>query len=415
MNRTCDAAVIGAGPAGLSAAIAAADRGLRVIVVEKEDRPLKKLLISGKGRCNLTNYSSDGEFEAGIARGGKFLMSAFSRVGPKEIMDFFEGRGVELTVERGKRVFPSSGKAADIAEALKRAAEKAGAEITGGRARDILISDGAVRGIELSDGSRITAGSVLIATGGMSYPSTGSTGDGYRLARRAGHTIVEPRPGLVPIVCRGSACAEMEGLSLKNVELSCRSRESGKTVWKERGEMLFTSFGVSGPMPLTLSSYLARENISEYTLHIDLKPALDYKKLDARVLRDFSDAPNRELRNSMGGLLPRKMIEPFIEACGVDGGTRLNSLSKEQRGRIVSTLKDFRLEPTGTRPVSEAIVTTGGVALGEVNPRTMESKLVKGLYFAGEVLDADGYTGGFNMTIAFSTGAAAGSAMKGAE
>ena len=413
MRKECDVIIIGAGPAGLMAAYCAAGNGLSVAVLEKEQRLLKKLLISGKGRCNLTNDSYGDEFLGNIIRGDRFMRSAFSRFASAEIQEFFENAGVPLKVERGNRVFPVSDRSSDIADALLRRVRESGASIITEEVTGIEVTDEGDKNVRCRGGNEYSAPRVVIATGGLSYPKTGSTGDGYRFAEKLGHTVIEPRPALVPIEIEGDLCPKLEGLSLRNVELSAVKRDSGKSVWMERGERLFTSFGISGPLVLTLSSYLSREDITEYDLHLDLKPALDMKALDERVLRDFSEVKNRDFRNSLSKLLPQKLLGPFVTLTGIPEDQKVNSLTKAQRKNIVGLMKDIKLIPAGFRPVSEAIVTSGGVDLREIDPKTMESKLQKGVYFIGEVIAADGYTGGFNLSIAFSTGHAAGSSMKG--
>ena len=413
MRKERDVIIIGAGPAGLMAAYCAAGNGLSVTVLEKEQRLLKKLLISGKGRCNLTNDTEGDEFLKNIIRGDKFMRSSFSRFASREIMEFFEDAGVPLKVERGNRVFPVSDRSQDIADALLRKVRERGVAIENEEVISLEVEGEGKKLITCKSGMQYVADYCAVATGGLSYPKTGSTGIGYRLAESLGHTVIEPKPALVPIVIEGDLCPRLEGLSLRNVELSAVRRDTGKRIWLERGEMLFTSFGISGPLVLTLSSFLSREDISLMDLHIDLKPALTEKELDDRILRDFQEIKNRDFRNSLGKLLPQKLIEPFVELTGIPGTEKVNAITKAQRRRIVELMKDIKLVPLRFRPVSEAIVTSGGVDLREIDPKTMESKLQKGVYFIGEVIAADGYTGGFNLSIAFSTGHAAGSSMKG--
>lgn len=403
----CDALIVGAGPAGLTAACFAAARGAVVALAEREERFPKKLLITGKGRCNVANACDDETFIANIRRGGAFLRSAASAFGPDDVMEFFESRGVSLKIERGDRVFPASDSAADIAQCLKQAALDAGARIIKGRVKEITTEDGAVRGARFFDGTRISCRAAIIATGGLSYPKTGSTGDGLRMAAKLGHTIIPTEASLVPLVCEGGECAEMQGLSLRNVELSLVA--DGKTLYKELGELLFTHFGVSGPLALTASAYLVGSNARRTSVEIDLKPALDEKTLDRRLLRDFSENLNREFKNSLGALLPQALIPVVVRRVGVSPDKKVNSLTSSERAALLGVLKRFELTVVGTRPIDEAIVTAGGVCVKELDPRSMESKIVKNLHFAGEVIDADGLTGGFNLGIAFATGHAAGS------
>lgn len=402
----CDVAVVGGGAAGLTAARAAASRGLSVAVIERSERCGKKLLITGKGRCNVVNDCDVDMFMQKVRQGGRFLYSALSSFGPRDIMEDFEALGVPLKTERGGRVFPVSDKAADIADALIRAAKNAGCQMLAGRAVAVLTEGDAITGVALADKSHVACRAVIVATGGLSYPRTGSTGDGYLLARQFGHTVEPCRPSLVPLTCAGEECAAMQGLSLKNVALT--ARRGKKTLFQEQGELLFTHFGISGPLVLSLSGAAVGADWREVEVTLDLKPALDEAALDKRLLRDFSENLNREFRNSLDALLPRKMIPVVVARCGIDPFQRVNSVTAAQRTQLVRTLKRFALPVTGTRPIEEAVVTAGGVRLSEIEPRTMQSKLFRNLHFAGEVLDADGYTGGFNLGIAFATGRAAG-------
>ena len=401
-----DIVVVGGGAAGMMAAIAAAEQGARVCLLEPNQRLGKKLNITGKGRCNVTNNCSMEELMAHIPRNGRFLYSAFSHFGSGETMAFFEGLGVPLKTERGNRVFPVSDCAFDVSGALKRRLERLGVRWVHDRAVSVLTADGAVQAVAGEKGEYPCRAAVL-ATGGVSYPGTGSTGDGYRIAGELGHTIVAPHGSLVPLVSEDTCCGIMQGLALKNVQLTAVN-EKKKTVFSEFGEMLFTHFGVSGPLVLSASAHLRRWEGERYTLSIDMKPALDEKKLDARILRDIGDNPNRDMSNIAGGLVPHSMVPVLLRRAGLSGGEKANSLTKEQRQALVQTLKHFTLEITAPRPISEAIVTAGGVKVGEVAPNTMASKKVAGLYFAGEVLDVDAYTGGFNLQIAWATGYVAG-------
>ena len=400
--------VAGAGAAGMMAAITAARAGGQVTLVEPNEKVGRKLYITGKGRCNVTNASDVQAVMANIPRNGKFLYSALSRFTPKDTMEFFTALGVPLKTERGNRVFPASDKAADIIDALFFELRRLGVELLHDRVTDLVIRDESIAGVTLEHMGEYDCKAAVLATGGASYPRTGSTGDGYRLAESAGHTVVPVRGSLVPLVSEDPDCGRLQGLSLRNVELKVKNRKN-KVVYREQGEMLFTHFGLSGPLVLSASAHLDFGRDS-YTAHIDLKPALDEEKLDARLLRDFADRANQDYANALGGLVPRSMIPVLIDRTGVPGNTKVRDIRKEQRRRLLETLKDFRVELSGTRPVEEAIITAGGVKVGQVDPKTMESKLVHGLYFAGELLDVDAYTGGFNLQIAWATGRAAGEA-----
>ena len=400
--------VLGGGPAGMMAAICAARRGVDVTLLEPNERLGKKLNITGKGRCNVTNDAGRDELIAHVTRNGKFLYSAFSRWDGRDTMRFFEALGVPLKVERGKRVFPVSDRSFDISGALERELRRLQVRLIRDRALRLWIEGGAVRGVE-GEKDRYSAGAVIIATGGVSYPATGSTGDGYRLAAEAGHTLIPTRPSLVPLESDDPCCGEMQGLALKNVVLSVKNQKN-KTVFSEQGELLFTHFGVSGPLVLSASAHMREFEKTAYRLSIDLKSGLDEQKLDARLLRDFSERANQSLSNVLGGLLPASMVPVMLRKAELDGTIKANSVTREQRRRLLQWLKHFELSITGTRPVAEAIVTSGGVKTGEIDPSTMASKLVHGLYFAGEVIDVDAYTGGFNLQIAWATGKAAGEA-----
>lgn len=407
MPKSCDAVVVGGGAAGLMAAYFAARRGLNVVVVEKNDGPPRKLLITGKGRCNVCNSCAPEEFLENVRLGAKFLNSAARGFTAADIAEFFEANGVPLVVERGRRVFPKSGRAADVAAALRAAALGAGAVIKTSTARVIVVEAGAVAGVSLANGETIACRAVVIATGGLSYPKTGSTGDGYRLAKLLGHTVGELAPSLVGIDCRGAEFATLEGLSLRNVELSARLK-SGKQLFSERGEMLFTKTGVSGPLVLSLSAHLVGVDYADVEMEIDLKPALDEKTLDARLLRDFKQNSNRQFKNSLFELLPRSLVPVVVAHSGIDAEKPVNAVTAIERKALLEVLKRFSLTPEKPEPIARAVITAGGVATAELEPKTMQSKLVRGLYFAGEVIDADAYTGGYNLMIAFCTGAAAG-------
>lgn len=397
----------GGGASGMMAAIAAARAGADVVLLEPNEKVGRKLYITGKGRCNVTNNCDLGSLMAAIPRNGKFLYSAFSRFGPADTMAFFEGLGVRLKTERGNRVFPVSDKAADIVDALFFELRRQGVEVRRDRVTGLSAQDGRLTGVRTERGGELDGCAALIlATGGASYPRTGSTGDGYGLARSVGHTIKPIRGSLVPLESDDSCCAALQGLSLRNVELNVK-QEKGRTVFREQGELLFTHFGLSGPLVLSASAHMDFLK-HRYTAHIDLKPALDEQKLDARLLRDFGARANQDYANALGGLVPRSMVPVLIERTGIPGDTKVHDIRREQRRRLLEILKDFAVPLSEPRPVEEAVITSGGVAVGEVDPRTMESKKATGLYFAGELLDVDAYTGGFNLQIAWSTGYAAG-------
>lgn len=382
-------------------------QGLRTAVFDKNDLPGRKLRITGKGRCNVTNNCSPQEVIS-AAKGGRFLYSVLNGFPPEEVMAFFEGLGVPLKTERGRRVFPQSDRAGDIAEALIRFAE--GAEFRRETVTEVLTEDGCVTGVRTGKGY-YKAGRVLLACGGASYPATGSDGSGYRLAQSLGHTIVPIAPSLVPLVEAGDVCSRLMGLSLRNVGLKVTAAGVKKPVYTDFGELLFTHFGLSGPTILSASAHMRPMEPGKYTVHIDLKPALDEGQLDARLLRDLDENKNRQFTNSLDKLMPRKLIPVIVERSGIPGETRCNSVTKEQRRQLLSILKDFTVEIEGFRPIAEAIVTAGGVSLKEVDPKTMGSKLVRGLYFAGEMLDVDAPTGGYNLQIAFATGKLAAESM----
>lgn len=397
----------------MMAAISAAEEGASVRLLEPNERLGKKLNITGKGRCNLTNHCGAGEFQRCVPRNGRFLFSAYSQFGSADAMAFFEALDVPLKVERGNRVFPASDRAFDVSGALEKRLKRLNVSVIRDKARGLMIESGVLRGVEGGCGV-YEGGRVVVATGGVSYPLTGSTGDGYRFAEQAGHSILEPRGSLVPLCAAGDFCAALQGLSLKNAAL--RVYENDKKIYTDFGEMLFTHFGVSGPMVLSASAHMRHFGKKRYRLEIDLKPALDEGALDRRLLADFAKRANSDFVNALDELLPRKLIEPFVSLTGIPPRQKVHDLTKEQRRRALALLKALPVEITGPRPAAEAIVTSGGVAVKEVNPSTMESKLLPGLFFAGEVLDVDAYTGGFNLQIAWSTGRLAGkSAAGGAE
>lgn len=402
--------IVGAGAAGLLAAGTASGLGKDVVILERNERPARKVMITGKGRCNVTNNCKElNELISNVPVNGRFLYSAFSNFMPSDTIDLVEDMGVTLKCERGNRVFPVSDKAVDIVDALTHYGTDDGAEIINGRAKELIIENGELKGVRTFDGEEIFADSVIVATGGMSYPQTGSTGDGYELARQAGHTIIEPKPSLVPLTAHEGFCSELMGLSLRNVGMKVvDTKKNNKTVYEDFGEMLFTHFGVSGPMVLSASSHLREMEKNRYQIFIDLKPALTAEQLDARILRDFSENTNKDYINALGALLPRKLIPVVVRLSGIKGNTKVNQITKEERRRLVELLKSFKVTVKGFRPIEEAIITSGGVKVSEINPKTMESKLLPNLYFAGEVIDVDAYTGGFNLQIAFSTGRLAG-------
>lgn len=410
MNREkTELVVIGGGAAGLMCACAAAARGVETVLLEPNRQLGRKLRITGKGRCNVTNSCDIKTFMANIPGDGRFLYSALNRLSPSDTMAFFEGLGLPLKVERGNRVFPVSDNANDVAGAFSRLCERRGVRVLHRKALEIKAADGSVTGV-LTDQGFVECRAVALCTGGLSYPLTGSDGMGHAMAKNLGHSITRLRPSLVPLESEDWYCAAMQGFALKNVCLS--AFENDKLIYKELGEMLFTHFGVSGPLVLSASAHMRNMGSASYRLEIDLKPGLDEKKLDARLLRDFEKYSNREFKNALNDLAGRAMIPVLIELSGIPENTKVNSITREQRMRLLHLFKAFPVSISGTRPVDEAIVTAGGVSTKEVNPRTMESKLVKGLYFAGEILDLDGYTGGFNLQIAWSTGYVAGNSVQ---
>ncbi|MBQ9760248.1 MAG: NAD(P)/FAD-dependent oxidoreductase [Clostridia bacterium] len=402
-------AVVGGGAAGMMAAITAAESGACVYLFERNNRTGKKLRITGKGRCNVTNDCDLNTFLSNVPSNPRFLYAALSRFSTADTKDFFEGLGVPLKTERGNRVFPVSDRAGDIVEALNRKCRAVGVQTVFRRVQSLAMENGAVCGVKTSDGV-IRADAVILCTGGKSYPMTGSDGDGYRFAEALGHTVTPLSPSLVPITAEGKLCASMQGLSLRNVSLRIKRCDTGKTVYEDFGEMLFTHYGITGPLVLSASAHLSDIQPKKYEAQIDLKPALDEKTLDARLLSDFAKYQNKDFVNALSDLLPQKMIEPFVRLTGVDARKKVNSITREERERIVHTLKDLTVPLRGFRPIDEAIVTRGGISVKEIDPKTMKSKLVDGLYFAGEIIDVDAYTGGFNLQIAFSTAVLAGQA-----
>lgn len=404
-NRMIDGIVIGGGPAGMFAAITAAKRGEKVLLLEKNDRLGKKLLITGKGRCNVTNHTNAQGVLENIPRNSRFLHSAMAAFPPEKIEAFFEEQGCALKVERGNRVFPVSDRSQSVLQTLQIALRQNHVAVETAHVTGIRTENGAVTGVE-ADGRFLSAKWVILATGGLSYPTTGSTGEGYRMAEALGHTVTPCHGSLVPLETEGRDCPEMQGLSLRNVAVKLVN-EKGKTVFSDFGELLFTHFGVSGPTVLSASAHLPE---GKCRLVIDLKPALDEEKLDERLLRDLELYKNRAMENAMVDLLPRSMIPVILRRANIDPAMQANALTKKDRRRLLSVLKGFDLTVTGRRPVAEAIITSGGVKVSEVDPKTMESKLVKNFYFAGEILDCDAYTGGFNLQIAWATAFSAGNA-----
>ena len=398
-----DVVIIGGGPAGMFAAITAAKQGRSVLLLERNDRLGKKLLITGKGRCNVTNDCDSAEILQNIPRNGRFLYSAMTEFPPKRIMDFFENAGCALKTERGNRVFPVSDRSQSVLEALQNELRRSGVTVRTARVKKILTNDQGISGVETDRGA-FSSRNVILATGGVSYPTTGSTGDGYAMAKSLGHTIIQPQGSLVPLETAGNDCQDMQGLALRNVSVKLVNAK-GKALYKDFGELLFTHFGVSGPTVLSASCHLKGEGCK---LIIDLKPALEEGKLNDRILRDLEMYQNRAMENALTDLLPRSMIPVVLRRLEIDPQMQANSLTKQKRRALVELLKAFTVEITGKRPVSEAIITSGGVKTSEIDPKTMESKLVPGLYFAGEIIDCDAYTGGFNLQIAWATAFAAG-------
>lgn len=399
--------VIGGGAAGMMAAVSAARAGADTLLLERNDACGKKLRITGKGRCNVTNDCTIQEFLQNVPSNPRFLYSSLSRFDTEDTKAFFESEGVPLKVERGRRVFPESDRAEDIVRALVNACREAGVKIKHSRVRSLIIENGRAVGVRTEDGEE-RGDAVIIATGGKSYPRTGSDGDGYALAKEAGHTVTRLLPSLVPIVSDSKICPALQGLSLRNVALSIADRDSGKKIYEDFGEMLFTHFGLSGPMVLSASAHIPDITTGRYEAHIDLKPALDEKTLDARLLSDFAKYANKDFANALGDLLPQKMIPVIISLSGIDPRKKVNSVTKEERRALGEVIKSLKIHLCGFRSITEAIITKGGVSTAEINPKTMESKLCGGLYFAGEVIDVDAYTGGYNLQIAFSTGTLAG-------
>ncbi len=404
MSDTTEVIVVGGGAAGMMAAASAAEYGAHVTLIEKNSRMGRKLAITGKGRCNVTNNSAPDEVLKNIPRNPNFMYSSLSRFAPEDVMAFFEGLGVPLKTERGKRVFPVSDKAGDIVAALEKYTRDLGVDIIHDEARSLIISKGECRGVKTRRGEY--HGCVILATGGRSYPVTGSDGYGYTLAKSAGHTIIPPEPSLSAMVTRQRWVSKAAGLDLRNV--SVRLFDGEKQIYDDFGELLFTEYGISGPTVLSASAHIPQMEGGRYKIAVDLKPALSEKQLDARILRDFSERHGSPFGESIGGLLPRQLLGVFPELLGIPSEKRVDEITKEERRRLVGLLKNLTLDIERFRPIDEAIITRGGVSVKEISPKTMESKLCGGLYFAGEIIDVDAYTGGFNLQIAFSTARAAG-------
>lgn len=427
--------VIGGGPAGIMSAISAKNSGNDVILIEKMNSLGKKLLITGKGRCNITSSLNINEFIQNIPGNGRFLYSAFQNFTNEDIINLLKKHNVKVKEERGNRIFPVSDKSKDVLDAFYEELKNLNVKIyTNSTVNQIIVKDGSVTGVEYTFNNNkytINADKVILATGGKSYPTTGSTGDGYEMAKRLGHTITEIKPSLIPIVANENSaiekinlgsyknskelCKSLQGLSLKNVKIQFEDIEKNKVIYDDFGEMLFTHFGISGPTILSSSAHIIRyKNINQLLkqgkiiLKIDLKPALSNEKLDARILRDFEKEKNKLFRNSLDELLPQKLIDPVIHLSGINTNKKVNEISKKERMQLLKILKEFCITISGFRPVEEAIITAGGINIKEINPKTMESKLINNLYFAGEIIDVDAYTGGFNLQIAYSTGVTAG-------
>ena len=404
-----DVIVIGAGPAGMMAAGTAAENGARVLLIEKNARVGRKLAITGKGRCNITNFCDNDTFIANVTANPRFLYSAINSFSCYDTVAFFEERGLKTKVERGNRVFPESDKASDVVDTLSDWLAENGVEILRSEVTGLVIQDGSVKGVKSREGERY-ADAVIVTCGGLSYKATGSTGDGYSFAKAAGHTITPLLPSLVPLSSDEPDIPQLQGLSLKNVRISVMDQQSGKEIYSDFGEMLFTHFGISGPIVLSASAHMRNMSPLRYMISIDLKPALDLETLDKRLLRDLNEFSNKDMINALTKLLPKKLIPVVIQRAGIDPHSKCNTLTAERRKALLEVIKAFRVPIRAFRPINEAIVTHGGVDVKDIDPRTMQSKLVKGLFFAGEVLDLDAYTGGFNLQIAYCTGRLAGAA-----
>ena len=399
--------IVGAGAAGCMAAVAAAERGSTVTLFDRNEKIGRKMLITGKGRCNVTNNCTRDELMSSVVTNSRFLYSAFAALSPQDVMEFFEKNGVPLKTERGRRVFPQSDKSTGIIDVFFKKIRELHIRLKNESVTGLIIENNAAVGVRTERGE-YRADSIILCCGGSSYPQTGSNGFGFELAKSAGHTVAEPLPSLIPVIIKEKWCAELQGLSLRNVTLTLKNGKN-KILYSELGEMLFTHYGISGPLVLSASAHLDVRKSHDYILTIDLKPALTEEKLDKRLLRDLSDAKNKDIINSLSELLPKKLIQIIIELSEIPPHKKCSEITKEERRRLVDTLKQLTLTFDGLRPIEEAIITRGGVNVKEIDPRTMRSKLVSGLYFAGEMIDVDAYTGGYNLQIAFSTGFLAGS------
>lgn len=402
-----DVIVVGGGAAGLMAASTAASLNKKTLLIEKMPRTGRKILITGKGRCNVTNNCDRDTVQKNTVSNPKFLYSALENFTPQDTMDFFEGMGVALKTERGNRVFPVSDKSMDIADALLSSCKKNGVKVLTDTVTSLIVENGQIKGVKAASQGEILASSVIVATGGLSYPKTGSTGDGYKFAKSVGHSVTPLRASLVGLKTVGDDCKKMQGLSLKNTALALKDKKTDKIVYSDMGEMLFTHFGISGPMVLSASAFLI-DNPQNYYITLDLKPALSFEKLDERISRDFLENINKDFSNSLSNLLPKAMIDVIVEKSGIAPDKKINQITKEERQRLCAILKNFEIEISSREDIETAIITAGGVSTREINPKTMQSKLVNGLFFAGEVIDVDACTGGFNLQIAFSSGYTAG-------
>lgn len=402
--------IVGAGAAGLMAAVTACKNN-DVTLIEKNAVLGKKLRITGKGRCNVTNNCTVDDFLKNVITNKKFLFSALYSFSPADTMNFFERNGLSLKTERGNRVFPTSDDANDVVETFKNILKNNNCKILKGEVKSLITSENDCKGVILKNGEKLNADAVIIATGGKSYPQTGSTGQGYKLAKNVGHKIIPLKPSLVPLECEQHFCKDLQGLTLKNVTLSIFDKSKNTEIYKDFGEMIFTHFGISGPLVLSASCHLISPMIGKYTAKVDLKPALIEKELDKRIIKDLEKYSNKNFDNSLNDLLPKKLIPVVVKLSGISPYIKCHQVTKEMRLKLVHLLKGLSLDITQTRPLEEAIITSGGIDVTEINPKTMQSKLVNHLYFAGEILDVDAYTGGYNLQIAFSTGFLAGSSV----